>query len=439
MSAELILRSKELFARVFQEPANVIVCAPGRVNLIGEHTDYNEGFAMPFCIGKYTVIAARRRTGATCRITSAGVPGAISTFPGDSSLSPGPEGDWTNYVRGVVFGMLPMLPGGSCAFDAAVVSDVPLGSGLSSSASLEVATATLLESIYRLGADPKGKALVCQKAEQTFCNSPCGITDQFVCACGEAGHALLIDCRPPYATESVPLSDPRIALVVADSNVKPQLSGSEYPDRVQQCKDACAAMQAAGHSEVRHLRDATLSMLETVARSHALPEATVRRARHGISEDQRTLQAKEALKACDYAQVGRLMFASHASLRDDYRVSSPELDALVEIARGVPGVHGSRLTGGGFGGCTVTLLSRSAVPALLAAFEAEYPKRAGGRTASVFVVRPAAGAMLLQQGAGAEPLAGAPLSPQLSGVAKVTAALVLSAVAAAVIASKRQR
>lgn len=265
MSAELILRSKELFARVFQEPANVIVCAPGRVNLIGEHTDYNEGcvrlcslrvraraaraltshppqrcvrcahmlgvqcvhrvsltrrdapppprsFAMPFCIGKYTVIAARRRTGATCRITSAGVPGAISTFPGDSSLSPGPEGDWTNYVRGVVFGMLPMLPGGSCAFDAAVVSDVPLGSGLSSSASLEVATATLLESIYRLGADPKGKALVCQKAstarssrerhapwaslprrprrsqaEQTFCNSPCGITDQFVCACGEAG------------------------------------------------------------------------------------------------------------------------------------------------------------------------------------------------------------------------------------------------------------
>jgi len=159
----------------------------------------------------------------------------------------------------------------------------------------------------------------------------------------------------------------------------------------------------------------------------------------GISEDQRTLQAKEALKASDYAQVGRLMFASHASLRDDYRVSSPELDALVEIARGVPGVHGSRLTGGGFGGCTVTLLSRSAVPALLAAFEAEYPKRAGGRTASVFVVRPAAGAMLLQQGAGAEPLAGAPLSPQLSGVAKVTAALVLSAVAAAVIASKRQR
>jgi len=252
MSAELIQEAKQLFADVFGGQATFVTSAPGRVNLIGEHTDYNEGFVMPFCIDRFTVIAARPTTGSVCRVTSAqgGVRGAIASFPGDSSLTPAPSGDWTNYMSGVVKEYLAKLPSGVCAFDAAVVSTVPLGGGLSSSASLEVATATLIEAIYQLRVDPKEKALLCQRCEHNFCGTPCGIMDQFISACGRAGHALLIDCRPPFATEHVPLSDPRLALVVANSNVKHTLSGSEYPERVQQCKDACAAMQAAGHPEV---------------------------------------------------------------------------------------------------------------------------------------------------------------------------------------------
>jgi galactokinase len=377
MSAEQIQQAKQRFADVFGGTATAVVSAPGRVNLIGEHTDYNEGFVMPFCIDRYTVIAARPTGTAVCRVSSAdgGVRNAITSFPGDSSLEPAPAGDWTNYMRGVVAGYLPKLPPGGCGFDAVVLSTVPLGGGLSSSAALEVATATLIETLYCLRVDPSEKALICQRCEHNFCGTPCGIMDQFISACGREGHALLIDCRPPFATEHVPLNNPKFTLVVANSNVKHSLSGSEYPERVQQCKDACAAMQAAGHTEVRaaprcffrtgprslfvvgsehperrcakgllpflqprlsfcspraglnpstfpfsaprpapllsfsvwqvrFLRDATVAALESVSRSHGLSADVVRRARHAISEDQRTLQAKEALQAGDYEQVG---------------------------------------------------------------------------------------------------------------------------------------
>lgn len=221
MSVELIQQAKQLFADVFGGECTIVVAAPGRVNLIGEHTDYNEGFVMPLCIDRFTVIAARPTSGAMCRATSANAPvrGAIASFPGDASLQPAPDGDWTNYMRGVVKQYLPLLPSSVCAFDAAIISDVPLGGGLSSSASLEVATATLIEQIFRLRLDPKEKALLCQRCEHTFCNTPCGIMDQFISACGEPGHALLIDCRPPFATEHIPLDDPKIALVVANTNV----------------------------------------------------------------------------------------------------------------------------------------------------------------------------------------------------------------------------
>jgi galactokinase len=350
---------------------------------------------MPFCISRYTVLVARRTGGSTCRLVSANAgQGRVSEFAGDATLKPAPAGNdyWTNYVRGVVAQYVPELPGAQCGFEAAIISTVPLGGGLSSSASLEVATATMLEAVYGLKADPVDKALRCQKCEHTFCGMPCGIMDQFVSACGHAGHALLIDCRPPYATVQVPLADPNLALLVANSNVKHELSGSEYPDRVRQCKEAAKAMGVA------YLRDATLEKLDRVAKN--LPERTVARARHGISEDQRTQQAKTALIAGDYALVGKLMFASHASLRDDFEVSTPELDALVDIAKGVDGVYGSRMTGGGFGGCTVTLLRAEALPALLAAIASEYPKRSGGKQATCFSTSPARGAFVLQQDVG---------------------------------------
>jgi len=389
-----IAACKELFTKHFGGQCSHVVSAPGRVNLIGEHTDYNEGFVMPFCIQRCTVLAARKIPGTRCRVVSVNEgAGTVMEFDGDASLAP--CADWTNYMRGVVAQYLPSLPGGSCAFEAAVLSTVPLGGGLSSSASLEVATATLLESLYGLQVDPKEKALRCQKCEHTFCDTPCGIMDQMISACGRPGAALLIDCRPPFATEQVPLDDPDLVLLVANSNVKHRLSGSEYPDRVRQCKEACAAMRAKGHTQVNFLRDATPAMLQSCTDS--LSAEVIKRASHGISEDQRTIEAKEALKAQDYVRVGKLMHQSHVSLRDSYEVSCPELDVLVEIAMGVEGVYGSRMTGGGFGGCTITLLKKAAVPALLKAIGVQYPQRCGlTKVATCFATTAAEGARVRQ-------------------------------------------
>ena len=249
---------------------------------------------------------------------------------------------------------------------------------------------------YGLAISPKEKALRCQKCEHQYCSTPCGIMDQFISACGVAGHVLLIDCRPPFATQLVPLADPDVTLVVANSNVKHTLSGSEYPDRVRQCQEACAAMRAAGHPQVQFLRDATAAMLDATHAQTTLPLDVLKRARHGITEDARTLEAVDALKARDYTKVGALMLRSHASLRDEYEVSCPELDALVEIAMGVSGVFGSRMTGGGFGGCTISLVRKSAVPALLKAIKEEYPRRTGGKKATCFVTEAAHGAHVLE-------------------------------------------
>ena len=391
---QLIADAKSLFSASFGGECAVVVSAPGRVNLIGEHTDYNEGFVFPFCIDKCTVLVARRRDGPHCRVVSSNeAAGTVFEFEADASLCPAAKGDWTNYMRGVVAQYLPDLPGGKAGFDAAVISNVPLGGGLSSSASLEVATATALEAMYGLAVPPTEKALRCQRCEHAYCGVPCGIMDQFVSACGRAGHALLIDCRPPFATEHLPL-DEEVALVVANSNVKHSLSGSEYPDRVRQCREACDALRAAGHAEVRYLRDATLEQLNSV---DGLPDLVLKRARHGISEDARTLAARDALRARDYAAVGRLMLESHASLRDDFEVSTPELDALVEIAMRVDGVFGARMTGGGFGGCTVSLVKPEAVEPLFAAIAKEYAARSGGKAASCFSTRAGAGATVLEQ------------------------------------------
>ncbi|KAL1520377.1 hypothetical protein AB1Y20_021964 [Prymnesium parvum] len=389
----VLAETKALFKKAFGDvPSDVVVSAPGRVNLIGEHTDYNEGFVMPFCIEQHTVIVAKRTSGVRCRVASANqADGKVFEFAGDSSLAP--VDNWTNYMRGVVAQYLCDVPAG-IGFDAAVVSNVPLGGGLSSSASLEVATATMIEALYSLRIDPKEKALRCQQCEHKFCNTPCGIMDQFISACGKKDKALLIDCRPPFAAELVPLGGEDIVLVVANSNVKHSLSGSEYPDRVRQCQEACKALRAAGHTKVNFLRDATLDQLAKVT----LPAMVLRRARHGISENERTLRAKDALLAGDYALLGKLMVESHKSLKEDYEVSTPELDALVEIALSVDGVYGSRMTGGGFGGCTITLLRKASVPALLAAISKEYPKRSGGKQATCFVTTPAQGACVVEGG-----------------------------------------
>lgn len=253
----------------------------------------------------------------------------------------------------------------------------------------------MIEQLAQLDTPKVTKALRCQKAEHTFAGMPCGIMDQYISAMGARGRLLLIDCRSneceliPFGNEN---SSEAFKLVVANSNVKHKLSDSEYPVRVAQCKEAVRALQAAFPS-IEALRDATVEQLDAVR--SGLSDVSYKRAKHNIGENTRTLAAVDALRNANFVEVGRRMTESHESLRDDYEVSCPELDALVDIAVGVPGVLGSRMTGGGFGGCTITLVEAGAVDALLHTLHSEYPKRTGRET-TTFVASPSAGAGVIQ-------------------------------------------
>jgi galactokinase len=282
-------------------------------------------------------------------------------------------------ARGVTF------PG----FDALVHSTVPLGGGLSSSAALEVATATLLETITGKKLDPVDKALLCQQAEHQYAGVPCGIMDQFVSVMGRKDHLLLLDCRS-RRTELVPMRDPSVSLLVTNTNVKHELGGGQYAQRRAQCEAAAKILR------VPSLRDATFAALQQA--KAGMDDAVFRRARHVIAEIERTPRAARLLAASDWSAAGQAMYASHFSLRDDYEVSCPELDAVVEIARAMGergGVYGCRMTGGGFGGCTVALVKTDAVAAISEKISADYKKKTGIE-ATLFVSRPAAGAAVLK-------------------------------------------
>ncbi|KFO78486.1 Galactokinase, partial [Cuculus canorus] len=294
-----------------------------------------------------------------------------------SALSPG-QPRWANYIKGVI----QHYRGGPVpGFSAVIASDLPLGGGLSSSAALEVATYTFLQQLCPDDGDLVAKALACQKAEHTFAGVPCGIMDQFISVMGKEGHALLIDCRS-LETVPIPLADANLAVLITNSNVRHMLTGSEYPMRRRQCEEAAAALGKAS------LRDATMAELEA-ARSQ-LGEEKYRRARHVIGEIARTTQAAQALQDRDYWVFGRLMVESHNSLRDDYEVSCPELDELVAAALEVDGVYGSRMTGGGFGGCTVTLLEAGAAERAQHHIQEKY-----SGTATFYLTKPSGGAKML--------------------------------------------
>jgi len=364
-----------------------IVAAPGRVNVIGEHTHYNDGFVLPMAIDRYTLIAAAPN--GTTQITlrsSAGQGQARVDLT--SPLQPGTKGDWANYPLGVIAGFLArgLRPPG---FDALIHSTVPLGGGLSSSAALEVATATLLEVITGQKLDPVEKALLCQKAEHDYAGVPCGIMDQFISVMGKENHLLLLDCRS-RRPELVPMSDSSVALLIVNTNVKHELTGGGYAQRRAQCE------QAAQILGVPSLRDATEDLLQA-ARSR-MDDVVFRRARHVIGEIQRTVQAAAEVRASNWPVVGQLMYASHASLRDDYEVSCAELDVVVDIGRAIGpagGVMGCRMTGGGFGGCAVALVRADQMAAISQRLAAEYEQRTNIKP-TLFVSRPAAGAMVLK-------------------------------------------
>jgi galactokinase len=386
---ELTDQTSQQFVKIYGRQPRWIAAAPGRVNIIGEHTDYNDGFVFPMAIERYTVVAADRPAEDTKQVRLHSTYGdQPATIDLAKPLKPFPKGTWANYPAGVIAGFLDrgLDPGG---FDALIHSTVPIGGGLSSSAALEVATATLLEIITGKKLDPVEKALLCQKAEHEYAGMPCGIMDQFISVMGRENQVLLLDCRS-RKPELVPMSDPSVTVLIINTNVKHELTGSEYPTRRKQCETAAKILGLSS------LRDATPDALERA--KGKMGKVVYRRARHVIGEIARTTHAAEGVRASDWPSVGRLMYASHRSLRDDYEVSCQELDTIVEIAEAIGpagGMIGCRMTGGGFGGCAVALVKTDAVDAISKKLAAEYKKKTG-IAATIFVSRPAAGAMVIK-------------------------------------------
>lgn len=375
------------FQKHYGRPPRWIVAAPGRVNVIGEHTDYNDGFVLPMAIERYAVMAA----------DAAAAPATVTVYDTHFKetavidvAAPVAKGapKWSNYIRGVIAGFQrrgQKIP----ALDVAFMSTVPLGGGLSSSAALEVCTATLLEAATGKGIDPVEKALLAQQAEHEFAGVPCGIMDQFISALGREGHLLLLDCRS-RRTELVPLGDPSVELLVINTNVKHELGSGEYAKRRAECEEAAKILG------VPSLRDATAGQLEQA--KGRMSETVYRRARHVIGEIERTVHAAEGIRASNWPTVGQLMYASHYSLRDDYEVSCQELDAVVAIAEDIGyrgGIYGCRMTGGGFGGCCVALVKTAEAEAITKKIAVEYRARTGIE-AAIFSSRPAAGATILK-------------------------------------------
>lgn len=379
-------RSRVLFAKCFGREPRRLAAAPGRVNLIGEHTDYNEGFVLPMALDRYVLVAADRNPNqeVTLHSTATGTSAAFTLRGGVKRGEP----DWSNYARGVIHGFRELgktVPG----FDAVIDSSLPYGGGLASSAALEVAFATLLEELTRSRLAPLEKAVLCQKAEHDFAGVPCGIMDQFASILGRKDHALLLDCRSRVATP-VPMADPAMVVLIINTNIRHKLADGAYAQRRSECETAARTMGVAS------LRDANLEMLG--AHRKQLGDVVFRRARHVLSENLRTLKAAEAFQNGEWQAAGQLMYASHESLRADYEVSCAELDAVVEIARSLgesEGVYGCRMTGGGFGGCAVGLAKRDAVQSLTRKLAQRYdhPKR---EPLTIFSCRPGAGARVLE-------------------------------------------
>ena len=357
--------------------------APGRVNLIGEHTDYNDGYVMPAALEFSTLIAAGPRLDRILRVYSMNM-NEERAFDLDAP-NPSARRDWSDYVFGVA-AMLKKSGRGLRGADLVVTSNVPIGAGLSSSAALEVATTHALLAASGLTIDPVDAAKISQQAENEFVGMRCGIMDQYIAARGVAGHALLIDCRTLEA-RNVALA-PNLRLLVTDSRVRHQHAGGEYNARREACEEGVRRLQAF-LGPIKALRDVRPAELE--AHKHALSDLVYRRCRHIVTENERVLEAERALAARDFAAAGRAMNASHAHMRDDFEITCPEVDFLADFARRLPGVWGSRMTGGGFGGCTVTLIEASAVDSAAEAIVAAY-REAYGLEANVFVCAPSQGA-----------------------------------------------
>jgi len=362
------------------EPA-VVARAPGRVNLIGEHVDYNDGFVLPAAIDRDVVTVGAPLPDAGIRVLAVDT-GEEDTF---TPLERFPRAaGWISYVRGVARLLAEMgvrIPGATLA----VAGDVPIGAGLSSSAALEVSVATALLGLAQRTLPQLQLVELCHQAESEFAGVQCGIMDQLVSVCGAADRAVFLDCRSlDFAHLAIPS---HLRLIATDSGVRRDLRNSAYNDRVRECREAAQRLGA------RSLRD--VEPHEFAAREGELPELLQKRARHVVSEIRRTRQAAAALERNELERFGYLMQESHESLRADYEVSIPELDVLVGVTRLVDGVVGSRLSGAGFGGCIISVVEETAVPHFLERVPREYAARTG-RQAVVHVCRAAQGASAVQ-------------------------------------------
>jgi galactokinase len=369
----------DVAARMFQ--------APGRVNLLGEHTDYSGGFCMPAALNFNTLVAATPRSHGLLRLHSMDFKDTVKIRLSELEewRTGKGEGHWSAYPAGVAWSLRERgvkLMGA----DLTMQGNVPPGAGLSSSASVEVATATTLLALAGVLLKRAEVALACQRAENVYVGAPCGIMDQFISASGVAGNALAIDTRALTA-ELAPIPD-ALRLVVCNSMVRHSVGGGEYGERRSQVEEAATAIGRV-HPRVKQLRDATLAELEE-AKGTMSHEAYLR-GRHVISDSQRVLDGLAALRADDVARFGRLMDEAHVSFRDDFGASCEECDLLVELAQALPGCLGSRLTGGGFGGCTVSLVEAEAADDFAARLKAGYKQRTGV-TADIFVCEVADGA-----------------------------------------------
>lgn len=371
--SDLIKHVKQTFINMIGRPAELVIKAPGRVNIIGEHTDYNDGFVLPCAINYHTIVCANSRSDELVRVISLDYGNDVDEFSLLEDIVPSKK-SWANYVRGVVK-HLKMRGYQFSGADMVISGNVPQGAGLSSSASLEVAIGQTFKVLYGLDISQQEIALNGQAAENQFVGCNCGNMDQLISAQGRKSHALLIDCRSLFVT---PVSIPQgLSILIVNSNKQRGLVDSEYNSRRKQCEDA------ANFFGVKALRD--LSLADFNKRKSHLEPVTAKRVKHVITENERTLSAAVALSENDMATLQGLMAESHISMRDDFEITVPEIDALVHIIKAEIGLRGGvRMTGGGFGGCVVAILPNELVEQVITAVNEKYPE-ISGLTPSIFV------------------------------------------------------
>lgn len=384
--SDLIQNVKASFEQVWGYTPSHIIQAPGRVNLIGEHTDYNDGFVLPCAINYQTVVAAAKREDNLVRVVSVDYGNALDEFDITQEIQFQEDKMWANYIRGVVKCLLARGYPFTGA-DISVSGNVPQGAGLSSSAALEVVIGQTFKALFNLEISQAEIALNGQQAENAFVGCNCGIMDQMISAEGRENHAMLLDCRS-LATQAVPMPE-EMAVVIINSNKKRGLVDSEYNTRRQQCEEAARIFG------VKALRDVTIEQFNE--KMSELDEMVAKRARHVITENDRTMEAAQALRTHDMKRMGELMADSHASMRDDFEITVKEIDILVEMVKEVIGEQGGvRMTGGGFGGCVVALVPLLLVDKVKATVEAHY-QAATGLQASIYVCQATQGAGLVNE------------------------------------------